>query len=60
MKPSLTSLQVAYKKLAALVLADPVYIPVFKRIQLEIEVLESNENMIERAKAVCALHKAVG
>lgn len=59
MSPDLTSLQSAYLKLATLVLHDEVYLPVFERIECEIAVLQQKDDVIARARAVAALHKAV-
>ena len=59
MSPDLTSLQSAYLKLATLVLHDEVYLPVFERIEREIAVLQQKDDVIARARAVAALHKAV-
>jgi len=57
--PTLKKLQSAYRKAAALVLHDPVYIPIFKRIEREIAILENQRDVISRARAIAADHRAV-
>ena len=59
MSVDLKSLRSAYRKVAALVLHDPVYLPIFERIDREIAALEAEGDVISRARAVAALHKAV-
>ncbi len=59
MSNKLKSLQSAYTKVATLVLTDPVYLPIFVRIEREIAILESDGDAISRARAVAARHKAV-
>ena len=61
MSTDLKSLQSAYRKVAALVLQDPVYLPIFERIEREIAAVEAEAegDVISRARAVAARHKAV-
>ncbi|MCA1777597.1 MAG: hypothetical protein LC676_18895 [Loktanella sp.] len=59
MSTDLKSLQSAYRKVAALVLQDPVYLPIFERIEREIAAMEAKGDVISRARAVAARHKAV-
>lgn len=59
MQVDLKSLQSAYLKAAALVVEDPVYLPIFERIEYEIAVFERQDDVIQRAKAVVARYKAV-
>ncbi len=59
MTVDLISLQSAYAKVAVLVLHDPVYLPIFERIEREIAALEVKGDAISRARAVAARHKAV-
>ena len=59
MSTDLKSLQSAYRKVAALVLQDPVYLPIFERIEREIAAMEAEGDVISRARAVAARHKAV-
>ena len=58
MNVNLKSLQSYRKKVAALVLDDPVYIPIFERIEHEIENLEKENDVISRARAITARYKA--
>lgn len=59
MGTDLKSLRSAYRKVAALVLQDSVYLPFFERIEREIAALEAEGDMISRALAVAARHKTV-
>ncbi|WP_417526197.1 hypothetical protein [Marinovum sp.] len=59
MSDDLAKLQAAQGILAELVIEDPVYIPVFERIEREISLLEHQQSAIERARAVVARHKAM-
>lgn len=59
MSDDLAKLQAAQGILAELVIEDPVYIPVFERIEREISLLEHQQSAIERARAVAARHKAM-
>ena len=57
--PDHKSLQSAHRKLAALVLHDPAYLPVFERIEKEIALMNDQSDAISRARAVAALHRQV-
>lgn len=59
MSVDLETLQAAYLKVAALLIEDSVYLPVFERIEYEISVFEKQGDVILRAKAVAARYKAV-
>ncbi|MEI4231478.1 hypothetical protein [Roseovarius sp. D22-M7] len=59
MTVDLKSLQSAYAKVAVLVLHDPVYLPIFERIEREIAALEVKGDAISRARAGAACHRAV-
>lgn len=59
MNVDLETLKAAYAKVAVLLIEDPVYLPVFKRIEHEISVFEKQDDAILRAKAVVARYKAV-
>lgn len=59
MKTDLKSLQSAYLKVATLVVHNPVYLPIFERIDREIAALQASDDMIARALAVATLHKAM-
>lgn len=55
----LKSLQAARLKVAAIVIQDADYLPIFERINHEIATFEKQENLIQRAKAVAAHYKIV-
>jgi len=59
-KPDLKSLQSAHRKMAMLVLHDPVYVPIFERIEKEIALLDYQDDAISRARAVAGRQKHVG
>lgn len=59
MEVDLRTLQRMHKLAADLVLADPVYVPIFERIEREIAALEGQGDAIDRARAIAARHKAV-
>ncbi len=56
---TLSDLQKMHRMAAALVIADPVYLPIFERIEHELAVFEAKGDAISRARAIAALHKAV-
>jgi hypothetical protein len=49
---TLIRLQAAYAKAAALVVADPVFIPIFERLTAEIATFEMQDDIVARARAV--------
>lgn len=57
--PELKRWYAARRKAAALVLTNPVYTPIFERVDREIYILENQQDTISRARAVVARHKAV-
>ncbi len=59
MRADLETLQAAYSKVAALVIEDPVYLPIFERIEHEIAILQAEDDAISRARAVAARYRAV-
>ena len=59
MSADLEKLKAAYAKAAALVIEDPVYLPVFERIEREIALFEKQDDAIQRAKAIAENYKAV-
>lgn len=59
MNVDLKSLQAAYLKVAALVIEDVAYLPIFERIDHEIATFEKQDDLIQKAKAVVARYKAV-
>lgn len=56
---TLSDLQKMHRMAAAMVIADPVYLPIFERIELELAVFEAKGDAISRARAIAARHKAV-
>lgn len=59
MSVDLEKLKAAYSKAAALVVVDPVYLPVFERIEREIALFENQDDAIQRARAIADSYKAV-
>lgn len=57
--PTLERLQAAHRKVAALVMLDHIYIPIFERLEHEIKILENQGDAISRARAIAANHRAV-
>ncbi len=51
----------AHAKLAQLVVADPVYAPIFARLEIELEAAEAAErgDILTQARAVVAAQKAM-
>lgn len=56
---TLSDLQKMHRMAAALVITDPVYLPIFERIEHELAVFEARGDAISRARAIAARHKAV-
>ena len=56
---TLSDLQRMHRMAAALVVADPVYLPIFERIEHELAAFEASGDAISRARAIAARHKAV-
>ena len=54
----LKRLQDAYRKVAELVLMDPVYLPIFERLEKELLAAEAAGDAIARARAVAQLQRA--
>jgi len=48
----------AHRKVAELVLIDPVYSPVFERLERELLAAEATEDAISRARVVAQLQRA--
>jgi len=55
---TLFDLQKMQRMAAALVVTDPIYLPVFERIEYELAAFEADENAISRARAIAACHRA--
>lgn len=58
MRNNLETLKAAYSKVASLVVEDPAYLPIFERIEWEIAMCESQDDIIQRAKAVASRYRA--
>lgn len=56
---NLERLRGAYATVACLVVQDPVYLPIFLRLEAEIADLEIRDDVIGRARAVAARQKAI-
>jgi hypothetical protein len=56
---TLIRLQAAYSKVAALVVADPVFMPIFERLTGEIAAFEMQDDIVARARAVVSRQKAI-
>ena len=56
----MSDLQRMHRMAAALVVADPVYLPIFERIEHELAAFEAQGDAISRARAIAARHKAAG
>jgi len=56
---TLADLQKMHRTAAKLVLADPVYLPLFERIEHELATYQAEGDAISRARAIAARHKAV-
>ena len=57
---TLSDLQKMHRMAAELVIADPVYLPIFERIEHELAVFEAQGDAISRARAIAARHRATG
>lgn len=55
---TLAELQKMHRMAAALVVADPVYLPVFERIEHELAAYEAKGDAVSRARAIAARHRA--
>ncbi|RGP37736.1 hypothetical protein [Pseudotabrizicola alkalilacus] len=56
---TLPELQKMHRMSAALVITDPVYLPVFERIEHELATYEAKDDAISRARAIAARQRAV-
>lgn len=54
----MADLQEMHRIVAELVIADPVYIPIFERIEREIAAMEKRDDAISRARAIVANQRA--
>lgn len=59
MSYDLETLRYTERRLAALVVANPVHVPLFVRVQKEIEILTNTQDAVARAKAIADSYSAV-
>ncbi len=57
-KSPLERLQANYAKVAKLVILDPVYLPIFQRLEAELLAADTEADAIARARAVAARYRA--
>lgn len=57
---TLSELQQMHRMAAALVVSDPVYLPIFARIESELEIWQTQDDAISRARAIAARYNATG
>ncbi len=55
---TLSDLQKMHRMAAALVVSDPIYLPVFERIEHELSTFETKNDAISRARAIASHHRA--
>ena len=55
---TLSDLQKMHRMAAALVVSDPVYLPIFERIEFELAAYEATGDAVSRARAIAATHRA--
>ena len=55
---TLSDLQKMHRMAAALVVADPIYLPIFERIEYELAACEAKGDAVSRARAIAAHHRA--
>ena len=59
MSIELDRLQSAYRKTAALVVMDAMYLPVFERLEKEIAEFKRKDDALKRAQTILANYKEV-
>jgi hypothetical protein len=55
---TLQELHNMHRMAAALVVADPVYLPIFERVEAELAATRNHEDAISRARAIAARQRA--
>jgi hypothetical protein len=55
---TLQELHHMHRMAAALVVADPVYLPLFERVEAELAATQNHEDAISRARAIAARQRA--
>lgn len=53
-----SDLKTMHRMAAAMVIVDPVYLPIFERIEHELAAFEAQGDAISRARAIAACYKA--
>lgn len=53
-KPTFADLQEAHRKVASLLLIDPVYAEIFLRLEAELIIADKTMDTVERARAVAS------
>lgn len=56
---TLADIRDMHRKAAALVIADPVYLPIFERLERELMAYETRQDAISRARAIAASQRAI-
>ena len=59
MSSELERLRAAHAKVAKLVIVDPVYVPIFERLEAELAALEAKGDAVARARAILARQSAM-
>jgi len=57
---TLDELQRMHRMAAALVIADPVYLPIFERVEHELAIFVAKDDPITMARAIAARQRAIG
>lgn len=55
--PDLQRLNNALAKVAELVVDNPIYIPIFERLERELSALDAQSNAVSRARAIALQHQ---
>lgn len=58
-KSEIERLRAAHATVAKLVALDPVYVPVFERLDAELSAQEASEDIIAKARAIAARQNAM-
>lgn len=56
---TLAELQKMHRMAASLAVADPVYLPLFERVEHELAIFTAGDDLIGRARAMAARQRAV-
>ena len=55
--PDLQRLNNALAKVAELVIDNPIYLPIFERLERELSALDAQSNALSRARAIAVQHQ---